>query len=326
VTLRAPDGVLPTLVEKSRLAIEQEAKSIGPRVKNIFEARTSPSPWDTDENAWKALSEPEATAQRQLAFLGQDQARLTYLNAYDHLVTLGRVLGEDGRVSLFAHTTLGRSVCEAAVRFAWLLDASAPYESRLLRSAVSLYNAALNRAKGAREIPETGHHISGLRPQLIANCEQTVKQVEDTIDAAGITREFGRGTKVARLSMGSTVEPMNFETGPQMQKLLSDFPSLYTTSSAVAHSLPWILDEVRKTRGPDLEMELDLMQVGATAESAISASGLIVKGYAQYYGLDSDPYVRETRQRVGMVDGWMREWARQQGRQPGMQPAPPTVL
>ncbi len=44
------------------------------------------------------------------------------VNAYDHLVSMGRLLGSDGAMSLYARTTLSRSVCEAAVRHAWLLD------------------------------------------------------------------------------------------------------------------------------------------------------------------------------------------------------------
>ena len=57
------------------------------------------------------------------------------VNAYDHLVSMGRLLGSDGAMSLYAHTTLSRSVCEAAVRHAWLLDPSISYEQRITRSA-----------------------------------------------------------------------------------------------------------------------------------------------------------------------------------------------
>ena len=39
------------------------------------------------------------------------QAMLIYANAYDHLVTLGRVLGGDGAMPLFSDASLSRVVC-----------------------------------------------------------------------------------------------------------------------------------------------------------------------------------------------------------------------
>ncbi len=54
------------------------------------------------------------------------QAVLIHINAYDHLLTLGRALGSDGAMTLFSHVSLSRVVCEAAVRFAWILDPARP--------------------------------------------------------------------------------------------------------------------------------------------------------------------------------------------------------
>jgi hypothetical protein len=67
------------------------------------------------------------------------------VNAYDHLVSTGRLLGSDGAMSLYAHTTLSRNVCEAAVRHAWLLDVSIRSEERITRSASMLFANAGNR-------------------------------------------------------------------------------------------------------------------------------------------------------------------------------------
>jgi hypothetical protein len=50
------------------------------------------------------------------------QASLIYANAWDHLISLARVLGGDGAMPLFSQASLSRVVCEAAVRFAWLMD------------------------------------------------------------------------------------------------------------------------------------------------------------------------------------------------------------
>jgi hypothetical protein len=70
---------------------------------------------------------------------------LIYASAYDHLVTLGRVLGGDGAMPLFSHASLSRVVCEAAVRFAWLMDPGISSEERIVRGAVALSNSADER-------------------------------------------------------------------------------------------------------------------------------------------------------------------------------------
>ncbi|MER7674677.1 hypothetical protein ABTY61_40325 [Kitasatospora sp. NPDC096128] len=166
--------------------------------------------------------------------LGQHQARLVYTSAYDHLVTTGRVLGSDGRVSLYAHTSLARSVCEAAVRHNWLLDTSVDHETRLLRSAVALYSSELNRLKGVKEIPEGADHVAGKqREQLISACEADVIKLEGILASAGINSVLDRRrrkiTTHLELSSGPRV-PMQFETGPMMIKLLPESPSWYTIS------------------------------------------------------------------------------------------------
>ncbi|MER7674678.1 hypothetical protein ABTY61_40330 [Kitasatospora sp. NPDC096128] len=60
--------------------------------------------------------------------------------------------------------------------------------------------------------------------------------------------------------------------------------------------------------GPELVLQLEEMQVAASAQSAISASGLIVESYARYYGHDPESLVRESRSRRAMIDGWMKNW------------------
>jgi hypothetical protein len=70
------------------------------------------------------------------------------VNAYDHLVSMGRLLGSDGAMSFYAHTTLSRSACEAAVRHAWLLDPSRNYANRPRRPALHNQTPRLNTAAG----------------------------------------------------------------------------------------------------------------------------------------------------------------------------------
>ena len=53
----------------------------------------------------------------------------------------------------------------------------------------------------------------------------------------------------------------------------------------------------------------DLLEVAAAAESAISASALIIRRHAMYYGHDPEPRLRQSRQRRDMLDVLMREQA-----------------
>jgi hypothetical protein len=73
-----------------------------------------------------------------------------------------------------------------------------------------------------------------------------------------------------------------------------------------------MLRQAAPVAGVELDLQLDLMQLGTSAEAVISASGLIVKAYACYYGHDPEPLVRQSRSRRGMIDGWMRARAEAQ--------------
>lgn len=298
---------MPELINQSRFAVEQEAASLGPRLGAIFTARAMTGPGAEDRVTWRAAHKDRRYSRRKLTNCGLDQARLIYGNGYDHLVTLGRILGGDGQAALFAHTTLARSVAEAAVRIAWLLDPDTTYEQRLLRATALAYDGALNRAKGFREIPEQGHPLSSRRPMMLADGKGTIRRLEKLINLAGIRIETNK-SKPVRLVLDSEKVPMNFETGPLMRKLLPDFPALYTMTSAVAHSTAWMLNEFREDHGPELQLNLNQTQLAAAAKVGIASSGLIVQTYALYYGLDPAPYVLESHQRIATVDRWVRQY------------------
>jgi len=117
-------------------------------------ARTAPAegcPWEVDVAAANGAADHVRAAQQRLLEWCQHQARLIYVNGHDHLTSMSRLLGSDGGMSLFAHVTLSRSVCEAAVRHSWLLDPSISYEERITRSAAMLSYNIGNRLKGARQ-------------------------------------------------------------------------------------------------------------------------------------------------------------------------------
>lgn len=124
MTVRPPGAEvpLPHLASKSRRAIELEARALKAALDEYASGTPRPGcPYQADMTAARRASSRVRKARQQLLASGQHQARLMLVNAYDHLVSMGRLLGNDGAMSLYAHTTLSRSVCEAAVRHAWLL-------------------------------------------------------------------------------------------------------------------------------------------------------------------------------------------------------------
>lgn len=310
-----PDGTLPTLVTKSQRAIELETEALPAAVRDFAESPQPGCPHDRDNTAWKQAHHQHGTGLRRLMGLGQHQARLMYANAYDHLVTMGRVLGSDGRMPLYAHTTLSRSVCEAAVRFSLLLDCSVSYETRVARSAAALYESVMYQLKGASEIPASGGLPQHVIRQLIDNSTTEMNGISKLIDSAGITRTLdSKGKKVVKLEMptaGVSV-PIGVQVGPLMAKLLPESPTWYNISSGTAHGATWVLRDAVMSSDPDLTLTPDLLEVAAATQSAISASALIIKGYGLYYGHDPEVWVRRSRQRRCMLDAWTADYATQQ--------------
>jgi hypothetical protein len=120
MTVRPPSAEvkLPHLVSKSRRALELEARGL----KAALDEYASGTPaarcqHQVDIASAKSADRRVRKALQHLLAAGQHQARLMLVNAYDHLVWMGRLLGSDGAMSLYAHTTLSRSVCEVAARY-----------------------------------------------------------------------------------------------------------------------------------------------------------------------------------------------------------------
>jgi hypothetical protein len=89
----------------------------------------------------------------------------------------------------------------------------------------------------------------------------------------------GDGKKVVRLELNAPKVrvPVKLDVTDMMTKLLLDSPSWYNISSSVAHSHFWGLRDAVISAGDEpLALTPNLMDVGAAAECAISASGLIV--------------------------------------------------
>lgn len=313
VTVRPPsDARLPHLVIKCRLALEQESRDLKAALDDYAEGHpVSEGPYDTDVAVLKRTDCRLRDAQRDLLAWAHYQARLIFVNAHDHLASMARLLGSDGAMSLYAHTTMSRSVCEAAARVAWLLDPAISYEERITRSAAMAYSGAQNKLKGARQ-GLTGPWDASVRDLIVGKVEAEFRRNRELIDRAGMDLGLGRkGKEVVRIELrGSDIKvPVDFRTGPIMEELLGDSPGWYLLSSAVSHSAPWVLDSavIGDRGGPELSLTPDLLETAAAALTAISASALLIDRHATYYGFGPASYTRKSSQRRGMIDALMRE-------------------
>ena len=323
MTLRPPsaDYQLPRLVRKSRQALEQEGKALSTALEEF--AQTAPAdgcPWESDVAAASRADDDVRAAQRRLLEWCQHQGRLIYVNGHDHLTSMARLLGSDGAMSLYAHVTVSRSVCEAAVRHAWLLDPYISYGERITRGAAMLSYNVGNRLRGARQ--GLGRSLdSRVAQPIIAKCAAESEEILELIQHAGLDVIYDRnGRDITGIKLPETgvKVPVRFETGPLMEEFLPESPGWYLQSSGISHSATWLLDgAVLEGRGsPELSFTPDLMEVAAAAQTAISASGLIIGRHAAYYGFDPEPHVRKSRHRRGILDALIREHCDRQATNP----------
>jgi hypothetical protein len=150
----------------------------------------------------------------------------------------------------------------------------------------------------------------GVLDKMIENCTSERDKVRALITGAGIA--FGHSpkgkteTKLVIASANISV-PLTIKAGDLMAELLPDSPSWYNIGSAVVHSVFWGLRDVVQSRpGDPLDLLPDVMDVGAAAESAISASGLVLDRYGRYYGHDPQAHVQRAQKRRERIDALMR--------------------
>src|SRR5262249_23688862 len=154
VTIRPPDGFpLPELVLVSNRVLTEEAGALRATMEQFGSAPQPGSPWTQDDEAVADRADPVAQGRAAVLRYARHQASLIYVHAWDHPITLARVLGGDGAMPLFSQASVARVVCEAAVRFAWLMDPEISSAKRLVRGAVALHLSAEERSKGVRALP-----------------------------------------------------------------------------------------------------------------------------------------------------------------------------
>ena len=102
MTIRPPDGFpLPELVLVSNRILTEEAEALRSAMEQFGSAPQPGSPWTQDDEAVADPADPVAQGRATVLRYARHQASLIYVNAWDHLITLARVLGGDGAMALF---------------------------------------------------------------------------------------------------------------------------------------------------------------------------------------------------------------------------------
>ncbi len=314
MTIRPPAGFpLPELVLVANRVLTEEAEDLRAALEHFSNHPQPGCPWKQDDKTVSERTHPEAQGRANLLRYTRHQAALVYINAYDHLLTLARALGSDGAMPLFSHASLSRVVCEAAVRFAWLMDPGISSEERIVRGAAALYYSADQRFRGVRRLPAESFDQRLFR-QMHDSCTAERDTVQELITGAGLTFGYSPNRKrKTRLELESpkVSVPLDVNVTELMAKLLPDSPSWYNIGSSVTHSLYWGLRDVDRSQpGGPLALTPNVMDVGAAAESAISASGLILDRCGKCYGHDPSAYVQRSKERREAIDALMRRAAR----------------
>lgn len=310
MTVRPPPGFpLPELVTVANRVITDEAGALRAALEDFSNVPQPGCPWNQDDRIVSDHASPHAQGQGKLLLYARHQAMLIYVNSYDHLLTLARDLGGDGAMPLFSHASLSRVICEAAVRFAWLMDPGISSEERIMRGAAALYHSADQRSKAFRKLPperfdqRTYNH-------MLDSCTKERNDVQKLIADAGLTFGYSRDGKTeTRLELESSEisVPLKINVSELMAELLPDSPSWYNIGSSVTHSLYWGLRDINRSRpGQPLTLTPSVIDIGAAAVSAISASGLILDRCARIYGHDPAARLQRTKARREEIDTLMR--------------------
>jgi len=303
-----PDAAKPLLVTKSCKALTQELEAVKRHVEGYASAPQAGCLYLQEREGWKGVAQHSQRAhRRRLWQQGLSLSRLTFANVLDHLWATSQVLSAES-ITLYSHQTLTRVACEGAARIAYLLDARASYDARLLRAAVPVLVDAEGRVTATREVMEG-------RPELPITLDRAIAQRDAllrTIELAGISIIRDTKNKTTRLELGDPVqaEPYKLNLTTLVAKYFPQRLGSYRSTSGIVHSNPWMLgDTIRSSPVvPELELAPDVPGIGASVMTAIDASIVVMDVYARYYGHDPESAVRASRLRQQAIDVFLQQW------------------
>jgi hypothetical protein len=310
MTVRAPNGIpLPEIVGVASKVLREEADDLRATLDRFAKAGQPGCPWQRDDEAASRHDGPNARNRATLLLHTRHAAILTYVNAYDHLLTLTRALGGGRAMPIYSHASLSRVICEASVRFAWIMDSDISSEERITRGAVALYLSAEERLKGVHRLPPERFPLDAYQ-HMLDNSAAESREIQELITSAGLTFRLKENTSTKirlELDPPAVSVPLKINVSDLMAELIPDSPSWYNVGSSVAHSHYWGLRDVNHSPpGQPMNLAPDVMNVGAAAESAISGAGLILDHCARMFGHNPTKNLKRTRARREQIDALMR--------------------
>jgi hypothetical protein len=305
------------MIRASGLVARNQARDMLEAIGAYAGAPGPDSPAAREQRAAKKRNSVSGATRYRFHLGALSQARLRVAAVHDDMVSVARLLNEDG-ASLFAHTALSRNACEAAVRAHWLMDPAIGEDERIVRSAVSLYNGMQDRLRGAMAVP-AGHPARP--PGRLQALEDGIAAYLAETGQAGISTALdSRGARVVAFELGAVRVPVVFNVSEQMAAILPDAPSWYAIGSAATHGSVWGLRGA--VTGGEMDdllcMSPDLLEMGAAAWSLLSAAALVMRTYAGYYGHSPQDRLAKLEERRGVLNGLMLQVG--PGRQPQRNP------
>ena len=95
MTVRPPRGFeLPELVKVANRVLTDEAADLTAALDRFSRLPRPFCACEQDDRAWSSIVTSRGEGRSRLLRYTRHQAALTYINAYDHLLALGRVLGD----------------------------------------------------------------------------------------------------------------------------------------------------------------------------------------------------------------------------------------
>ncbi|NJP27202.1 hypothetical protein FLW53_23975 [Microbispora sp. SCL1-1] len=250
--------------------------------------------------------------------IGHHAAELAIANMLDHLHALRRTVDRD-EVPLFAHTSVMRTVVEAAAIACRWYDPSASTVVRLLRAAVGHRYDAEQDKKGCDALPDHLPYTAQARQEARNRFDDARKLIAE----AGITEGLGRdGKTVAHLVWhDGTKIPTKIEWSGEVATLFPDLPNIYQIGSGAIHSVPWHLSEVLI---PSIDAVSGFraapnpLSIAGAVDAALAACGKVLQHFGAFYGLDVTELIQKMEVRRRTVFVYMQEYihARDEARNP----------
>jgi hypothetical protein len=263
----------------------------GQLVSSTEEDRSTPAEDSLYRRERDELAASKVKAQSQVWKKTLDVSELILANLTDHVRALNVLLGSG--YPLYAHGSLARVAFEAVLRLGYLLDHRVDLETRLLRGAATLLHSARQDVLAVSEMPPNVRALREGERYLRRKLEefQTLLRSAGMIEAKNeISWADGRTEQIT----------LNIT---DQAKDAGGLPGFYRLSSGLAHSGPWMLDDLALAGHATKEPVADPVNVGGMVDATIKVCMRATEVHARYYGHDFVTYnIQANRHRKRMEE------------------------